>query len=85
MSVSFPTARNHIATVETFRNELEKPRIYWRYYPKLKRGFWAVSPIASGKLSDWQLRKFAYEMVEQMNRAHYLEIAERELRRAVER
>lgn len=22
-----------------------KPRVYWKYYPKLGRGFWKVSPL----------------------------------------
>lgn len=24
---------------------MRKPRVYWSYYPKLKRGYWRVSPI----------------------------------------
>lgn len=47
-----------------------KPRIYWCYYPKLRRGFWRVQPrYHSRSPSDWPLRKVAYRMVEEMNRA----------------
>ncbi|UUV44557.1 hypothetical protein RCMOTHERGOOSE_47 [Rhodobacter phage RcMotherGoose] len=52
-----------------------KPRIYWIYYPKLRRGFWRVGEYAhrnskhrpaSGSFEPW---RFAHRMAEEMNRA----------------
>lgn len=49
---------------------MNKPRIYWCYYPKLKRGYWRVRPrVGRSRWIDWEARKVAQRMVEQMNRA----------------
>lgn len=46
---SFPSAHtNKAAAFDELLKKLEalpKPRIYWTYYPKSKRGYWRVSPM----------------------------------------
>lgn len=48
---------------------MKKPRIYWQFYPKSRRGYWRVSkmPYRSVKLLDaWS---FAHSMAREMNAA----------------
>lgn len=46
----------------------DKPRVYWCYYPKLKRGFWRVYSMKTMRsahtLERW---RFAHDMVKRMN------------------
>lgn len=47
-----------------------KPRIYWAYYPKSRRGYWRVSMMDHYPTSTLLERKrwrFAHRMVRQMN------------------
>jgi hypothetical protein len=45
-----------------------KPRIYWHWYPKSKRGYWRVSPIKR-HAPTWMRNQWAYahRMCRQMN------------------
>jgi hypothetical protein len=50
-----------------------KPRIYWTYYPKSKRGFWRVShmpnPKVSARSKPFVLWRKAHDICGQMNLA----------------
>lgn len=65
---------------------MSKPRIYWCYYPKLRRGFWRVRPKdIKLKYSDWGVRQYAYRMVKEMNDAEDRAFAAREAERLARR
>lgn len=48
-----------------------KPRIYWTYYPRSRRGYWRVShiPIKPTKRQR-DLWQYAHTMCQQMNRSN---------------
>lgn len=51
-----------------------KPRVYWTYYPKLRRGYWRVSPMPKG-LANRGLWIKAHTAVLRANAAKDIEYA----------
>lgn len=63
-----------------------KPRVYWVYYPKLKRGFWRVSPMTPPvQAGDYQRWRDAHSAVAKVNstivRENHADQVTREMRR----
>jgi len=48
---------------------VKKPRIYWTYYPKLRRGYWRVNLLPTRSTSNLEAWAFAHDMAREMNRA----------------
>lgn len=46
-----------------------KPRIYWTYYPKMRRGFWRVNERPNrDKANTYPMWERAHAIVNRMNR-----------------
>lgn len=46
---------------------MDKPRIYWTYYPKLKRDYWRVSEMPNRSTTTLDLWTYAHNMAREMN------------------
>lgn len=47
---------------------MSKPRVTWKYYPKLKRGFWRVLPMPRTRTLDtYRLWRIAHAEVSKAN------------------
>jgi hypothetical protein len=47
---------------------MHKPRVYWKYYPTLRRGYWRVSPLPKNlEPGDRRLWGLAYDAVNRAN------------------
>jgi len=73
---------------DTLIAAIPKPRLYWTYYPKSKRGYWRVSAMPKFKWVTHSLFMHerwnqAHRMASQMNEAESARIQREEvLRRA---
>lgn len=46
-----------------------KPKLFFTFYPKMKRGFWRVSPMPNRTTKTLERWTFAHNMAREMNRA----------------